>query len=569
MSPARDGDKLADTPPVRVVTVTLNPSLALGLTFHDQGWDVEVHDELDAVPDADVLVLDESSVDGVTAQLATLDPSNRPPAVILADEEPELVGDDRRLLRPFTLDELVEQIDALIGLLPERPDEPEVPDEAEASDELEADDELEAGDELAADVDLAGVGGPEEPVGSQDERSEPDLPPVTDHLEGSAAPATPDSPDEPADGDEGDDPQRVWTATKSGRKRRSGVTLRSLTDRLRERTASREQEIGDTEPGPPGDPDATPAPEPVEPIEPAAAEPQAPPEPAPAPPIPPEPEQPSPAITEQPAADTASPVGAARGRSGRGLRSRLVAVRGRGSGDRADRASRLAHVAMAGGELERLAGEIPLLTSPPALARAIVAELAQTLTVDTAALWTREDDGYHCMAGHGLTPGEQRLIVPDDHPLVAQVRSNRGGVLIDPIDAAQAAVAGIGGAHTRSFAAANLGAGSVHLGVVTCGRERSLQPGDLDQLIALAGEAAPGMAVAKLLVRLATLVDHGDADRSEDLQPLRQPLSAQAAAADQQGGQRSQPDAEPHDRDEPDLEPQQAGDLGHQQHHDR
>ncbi|MFW6010271.1 MAG: hypothetical protein ACOC9I_03005, partial [Actinomycetota bacterium] len=52
----------------------------------------------------------------------------------------------------------------------------------------------------------------------------------------------------------------------------------------------------------------------------------------------------------------------------------------------------------------------------------------------------------------------------------------------------------------------NLGAGAVHLGVITVGRDAPLTTRELDRLIELAAEAAPGVAVAQQLVRLADLV---------------------------------------------------------------
>jgi hypothetical protein len=75
-------------------------------------------------------------------------------------------------------------------------------------------------------------------------------------------------------------------------------------------------------------------------------------------------------------------------------------------------------------------------------------------------------------------------------------------MLIDPVEKVQAAVVGIGGAHTESFMAASIAAGTARLGILAVGRNCPLTEGELDRLVDVASEAAPGMAVAEQLARL-------------------------------------------------------------------
>jgi hypothetical protein len=159
----------------------------------------------------------------------------------------------------------------------------------------------------------------------------------------------------------------------------------------------------------------------------------------------------------------------------------------------------------AGGQLERLVTDVPLLRSLRGLARAVVAEAAEALEADTVGFWQRMDEGFRVITAIGLTTLERKRLVELDQPMLAEVDETGGGLLIDPVEAAQAAVAGIGGAHTDSFMVASIAAGPERFGLIAVGRNEPLTPADLDRLIDLASEAAPGVGVAQLLERLGGL----------------------------------------------------------------
>jgi hypothetical protein len=163
---------------------------------------------------------------------------------------------------------------------------------------------------------------------------------------------------------------------------------------------------------------------------------------------------------------------------------------------------RLAAALAAISELERLVEQVPMLNSLDDLADAIVVDLAAQLGADTVGLWRLGTEGWELLAHRGLTPHESRLRVPVDQPLFAEVDHTGGAMLIEPVEAVQAAVAGIGGAHTDSFMAASIAAGTARLGILAVGRNRPLTEPDLDLLVDVASEAAPGIAVAEQLVRL-------------------------------------------------------------------
>lgn len=177
---------------------------------------------------------------------------------------------------------------------------------------------------------------------------------------------------------------------------------------------------------------------------------------------------------------------------------------GDGSGALRDR---LAHVLAATAELERIVEEFPLLCSVEGFSGAVVADVASQLEATTVGLWRTGPEGWTVVAHHGLTAQEAGWQVPLDHPLFSEVDVSGGSLLVDPVDALQAVVAGIGGAHTESFMAASIAADRDRFGMLAVGRDRPLTGRDLDTLIDLASEAAPGMAVAEQLARLRALTE--------------------------------------------------------------
>jgi hypothetical protein len=167
--------------------------------------------------------------------------------------------------------------------------------------------------------------------------------------------------------------------------------------------------------------------------------------------------------------------------------------------------ARVASVLAATAELERLLDEFPLLASVDGFAHAVVDDLATRLAADTVAYWRWYEDGWKVLSHRGLTHLEASWVVPHDHPLFAEIDAAGGALLLDPVDAAQAAVAGIGGAHTESFMAAALAVGPGRFGILAVGRNRSLSEADLETLVEEAAEAAPGMALAEQLTWLVKL----------------------------------------------------------------
>jgi hypothetical protein len=163
---------------------------------------------------------------------------------------------------------------------------------------------------------------------------------------------------------------------------------------------------------------------------------------------------------------------------------------------------RLTAALATGSELEQLVTDVPMIRSMRGLARAVVAEARDVLEADTVGFWQRTDDGFRAVASIGLTAVATRRLVELDQPMMAEVDGSGGGLLIDPVEYAQAAVTGIGGAHTASFMVASIAAGSERFGLISVGRDDPLTPDDLDRLIDLAAEAAPGVGVAQLLERL-------------------------------------------------------------------
>src|SRR6056297_3240279 len=101
----------------RVLAITANPSLVIGLTFLGRDWDVASHDDMSGLPDADVLVIDVGTTQAALELLGEVD-GHRIPAVVVDDEPAEVAAGDRLLLRPYTLSELADQVDVVTGAAP-------------------------------------------------------------------------------------------------------------------------------------------------------------------------------------------------------------------------------------------------------------------------------------------------------------------------------------------------------------------------------------------------------------------------------------------------------------------
>ena len=158
-------------------------------------------------------------------------------------------------------------------------------------------------------------------------------------------------------------------------------------------------------------------------------------------------------------------------------------------------------------EIEALLEELPVLQDLWTLADALVAEVETQFAAQIVSVFTRGEDGYHAVAQRGLSRVEAGMVVPETQPLFSDVISTQEGILIQPVDLAQGLVSGIGGARTEAMMAAPIIVEGQCIAVVVVGGDRFAES-DLDRLSDLANEAAPGLAVARLLQRL------GGRDRS-------------------------------------------------------
>ena len=472
-----------DTVPVATITVlTRNPSLVIGLTFMGRRWEVMAVEDLDVWPEADLVVVDVGSTTEGLSRIRSLPErtGSTGTALVIGDEDAATSESEHLLLRPFTVDELTGYIDVLLG------DEPVPP--ARPSD---------GGEPLhESAVEVAGDR-PKGPFPQEGERlgARTTLRGWLDRLGSRRADRSAGAEeavwtaDPPRDAVFGDTDQYPHT---------EGAPTHGDVDLVIDLLSSEEADADDGMPRDRADAGDHSVDRPAGEQEPRAdaraSERQPPPE-------------------LRVAADTPAPSGAVRRAA-----SRFTSRDQEAHTPEAEMRRRLAAVITAGSELESLVRDLPLLRSLKRVASLVVEEVQEVLEADTAAYLTRRADGYYILASVGLSNVERRLVAPLDQPMLAEVDSTGGGLLIDPIDAAQAAVAGIGGAHTESFMAASIAAGCGRFGLLVAGRDRPLTEQDLDVLVSLAREAAPGIAVAQLLRRLGALV----IDRTDEQQRAEQ-----------------------------------------------
>lgn len=477
-----------DTVPAATITVlTRNPSLVIGLTFVGRDWEVTAVEDLDGWPDSDVVVVDVGSTTEGVARLRQLEDGPKQPAtaLIIGDEDVPTSESEHLLLRPFTVDELTGHIDVLLGGDVAAEDRPP----AEASAAASHSTERVVDHASVVDAKEGNRPGPRTSLRGWVDRlgsRRTGRPAGTD-----AAVWTADEPMDPhtTPGEE-PDAHAADVAPSDG-----DVDL--VIDLLTEDEADEGPGTGQAS-GSQSDRPAGPSThEPLTRRDTAAT-------------------GPAPTSGSSTARDPLTRSGAVQ-RSA----SRFTARDREAHTPEAEMRRRLAGVITAGSELESLVHELPLLRSLKGVASLVVEEVQEVLEADTAAYITRRDDGYYILASIGLSNVERRLVAPLDQPMLAEVDATGGGLLIDPIDAAHAAVSGIGGAHTESFMAASIAAGSGRFGLLVAGRDRPLTEQDLDRLVALAREAAPGIAVAQLLRRLGALV----IDRRDE-QQRAQPVSS-------------------------------------------
>lgn len=152
-------------------------------------------------------------------------------------------------------------------------------------------------------------------------------------------------------------------------------------------------------------------------------------------------------------------------------------------------------------ELESLLDEIPSLSDPHAMARALVRETVELLGPETAVLYASDADGYRVAASHGLSAVEQSIVVPREQALFTDIASRMEAVLVAPVDLVRGLVSGIGGTNCDAMMLAPLDVDGRCAGILLAGRSR-FGDEDLERLWHLAEEAAPGFAAARLIDRL-------------------------------------------------------------------
>lgn len=129
------------------------------------------------------------------------------------------------------------------------------------------------------------------------------------------------------------------------------------------------------------------------------------------------------------------------------------------------------------------------------VARALVDEIVDLFSPQSAALYLPQGREFRVAASHGLSAVERHLMVPADHRLFAEIIATCSGVLIAPVDMAQGLVAGIAGTWTDRLMVVPVAAGCTCHGILVVGSSRGSER-DLEHLIALAGEAAPLLALS-------------------------------------------------------------------------
>ncbi len=153
-----------------------------------------------------------------------------------------------------------------------------------------------------------------------------------------------------------------------------------------------------------------------------------------------------------------------------------------------------------------LIDEFPMLGDLASLRSAVVEEARSLVDADVVTLWQRTRHGFEVAAAVGATstPGLQQAKA--DHPLLHEVATTRQGLLLAPVDAMRALVAGIAGTHTASLIAIRIGAAESADRVLVVGRDRYLMEDDLDRLVGFGQEAGPMLQISQRLTALTQVV---------------------------------------------------------------
>ena len=192
---------------------------------------------------------------------------------------------------------------------------------------------------------------------------------------------------------------------------------------------------------------------------------------------------------------------------------------------------KVAAVLEATGRVEAIAASLPAVGDPVALDRAVVVTVVQAFGADTVGLWHRRPDGWYVAAHYGLSPRQASQLVAPEQPVMAELESTGGALLLEPVASFPSMMKGLGGGYEGSFMAAAIAVGQYHLGILTVGREAPLAEVDLDKLVDLAREAALGIGVARHIDRMHDLAEEGRALARADEPPAPVPVPAAGPAA--------------------------------------
>ncbi|HLW18163.1 MAG TPA: GAF domain-containing protein [Actinomycetota bacterium] len=153
--------------------------------------------------------------------------------------------------------------------------------------------------------------------------------------------------------------------------------------------------------------------------------------------------------------------------------------------------------------VEKAIDDLPVLTDLRDLTQALLGEVVDLLTPETAGIYLPGPDGFRVWASHNFSNVEKTMAVQTHQPLFADLLVRHESVLIEPLDMAQQLAAGVGGARTNAFLATPIEVNKKCVGVIVAGRGH-FENEDLDRLAALADEASLGLGVALGLDRLRT-----------------------------------------------------------------
>jgi transcriptional regulator with GAF, ATPase, and Fis domain len=144
---------------------------------------------------------------------------------------------------------------------------------------------------------------------------------------------------------------------------------------------------------------------------------------------------------------------------------------------------------------------MPFLAKLGLMADGLAADLQTQFSAEIASVYLQRDNGFQVVAHRGLSQAEAGIVVAETQPIFSDVMMNGEGILVQPVKLAAPLVAGIGGARTEALMVVPAAVENQLIAMLVVGGFR-FDENDLNRLGDLATEAAPGIAVARLLERL-------------------------------------------------------------------